>query len=149
MRPWPFMARLPTPHPSPPLNPLVPLRCNAWLHSFPKKAPGHSRGRQPFPQPASSPLETAAAGQSIAMDASLLYHEKQVTFSSSLYRIHTFRRPPVSFLGNLLCAGQVASLCGVHCLNTLLQGPYFSEVDLAQVYMKHNRSYKQEHSMAG
>ncbi|KAK9789207.1 hypothetical protein WJX73_000078 [Symbiochloris irregularis] len=28
---------------------------------------------------------------------------------------------------------QVAALCGVHCLNTLLQGPYFSEIDLAQI----------------
>lgn len=27
---------------------------------------------------------------------------------------------------------QVAALCGVHCINTLLQGPYFSELDLAQ-----------------
>lgn len=27
----------------------------------------------------------------------------------------------------------VARLCGVHCLNTLLQGSYFTEVDLAQV----------------
>jgi hypothetical protein len=28
---------------------------------------------------------------------------------------------------------QVAALCGVHCINTLLQGPYFNELDLAQV----------------
>eukprot|EP00198_Chlamydomonas_reinhardtii_P012694 XP_001702031.1 ataxin-3-like protein [Chlamydomonas reinhardtii] len=28
---------------------------------------------------------------------------------------------------------QVAALCGVHTLNTLLQGPYFSEIDLAQI----------------
>ncbi|GLC57851.1 hypothetical protein PLESTB_001280800 [Pleodorina starrii] len=28
---------------------------------------------------------------------------------------------------------QVAALCGVHCLNTLLQGPYFNEIDLAQI----------------
>lgn len=28
---------------------------------------------------------------------------------------------------------QVAALCGVHCINTLLQGPYFSEIDLAQI----------------
>ncbi len=28
---------------------------------------------------------------------------------------------------------QVAALCGVHCINSLLQGPIFSEVDLAQV----------------
>ena len=26
----------------------------------------------------------------------------------------------------------MAALCGVHCLNTLLQGPYFSEIELAQ-----------------
>ena len=28
---------------------------------------------------------------------------------------------------------QVAALCGVHCLNTLLQGPYFSGFELGQV----------------
>ncbi len=28
---------------------------------------------------------------------------------------------------------QVAALCGVHCINTLLQGPYFNEIDLAQI----------------
>lgn len=28
---------------------------------------------------------------------------------------------------------QVAALCGVHCINALLQGPYFSEIDLAQI----------------
>ncbi|KAF8068390.1 Ataxin-3-like protein [Scenedesmus sp. PABB004] len=28
---------------------------------------------------------------------------------------------------------QVAALCGVHCLNTLLQGPMFSELDLASM----------------
>lgn len=28
---------------------------------------------------------------------------------------------------------QVAALCGVHCLNTLLQGPVFTEVELAQI----------------
>lgn len=28
---------------------------------------------------------------------------------------------------------QVAALCGVHAINALLQGPYFSEVDLGQV----------------
>lgn len=31
------------------------------------------------------------------------------------------------------CSVQVAALCGQHCLNALLQGPYFTEVDLAQV----------------
>jgi ataxin-3 len=28
---------------------------------------------------------------------------------------------------------QEAGLCAVHCLNTLLQGPYFSEIDLMQI----------------
>jgi ataxin-3 len=28
---------------------------------------------------------------------------------------------------------QIAALCGVHCINTLLQGPYLNELDLAQV----------------
>eukprot|EP00897_Mesotaenium_endlicherianum_P000291 jgi/Mesen1/10262/ME000778S09601 len=28
---------------------------------------------------------------------------------------------------------QVSALCAVHCLNTLLQGPYFTEVDLASL----------------
>jgi hypothetical protein len=28
---------------------------------------------------------------------------------------------------------QAAALCGVHALNALLQGPYFTEVELAQV----------------
>jgi hypothetical protein len=27
----------------------------------------------------------------------------------------------------------VAALCGQHCLNNLLQGPYFSEVSLAEI----------------
>lgn len=28
---------------------------------------------------------------------------------------------------------QQAALCGVHALNTLLQGPYFTEIDCAEV----------------
>ncbi len=28
---------------------------------------------------------------------------------------------------------QVAALCGRHCLNSLLQGPYFSDFDLAEI----------------
>jgi hypothetical protein len=31
---------------------------------------------------------------------------------------------------------QEAALCGVHCLNTLLQGHYFTELDLAQVVQR-------------
>lgn len=27
---------------------------------------------------------------------------------------------------------QQAALCGVHAINTLLQGPYFTEIDLAE-----------------
>ena len=28
---------------------------------------------------------------------------------------------------------QVAALCGCHCLNNLLQGPYFNEIDLGEI----------------
>ena len=34
---------------------------------------------------------------------------------------------------------QVAALCGQHCLNNLLQGPYFTEVDLAEVAQELDR----------
>jgi len=36
----------------------------------------------------------------------------------------------------------VARLCGVHCLNTLLQGSYFTEVDLAQVALELDKQEK-------
>jgi hypothetical protein len=53
-------------------------------------------------------LEPAASAArtvgALDMEQTLLYHEKQI-----------------------------AALCGVHCLNTLLQGPYFSEIELAQI----------------
>jgi hypothetical protein len=49
--------------------------------------------------------------------------------------------PPViavSAAGSMLYhEKQIAALCGVHCINTLLQGPYFSELDLAQVCAGH------------
>lgn len=32
-----------------------------------------------------------------------------------------------------LHSAQVAALCGVHTINTLLQGPYINEIVLAQV----------------
>jgi ataxin-3 len=38
---------------------------------------------------------------------------------------------------------QVAGLCGVHCLNTLLQGSYFTEVDLANIALEMDRREKQ------
>ena len=31
------------------------------------------------------------------------------------------------------CGAKEAALCGVHCLNALLQGPLFSAVDLGQI----------------
>jgi hypothetical protein len=44
----------------------------------------------------------------------------------------------VAALNNMLYhEKQVAALCGVHCINTLLQGPYFNELDLAQVCAAH------------
>eukprot|EP01025_Chloroclados_australasicus_P004775 TRINITY_DN11278_c0_g1_i1.p2 TRINITY_DN11278_c0_g1~~TRINITY_DN11278_c0_g1_i1.p2 ORF type:complete len:392 (-),score=52.01 TRINITY_DN11278_c0_g1_i1:443-1570(-) len=41
---------------------------------------------------------------------------------------------------------QVSSLCGLHCLNTLLQGPYFTEFDLAHLAQQLD---KQEQQIAG
>ena len=34
---------------------------------------------------------------------------------------------------------QVAALCGQHCLNNLLQGPYFTEIDLAEIAQELDR----------
>jgi Josephin len=50
----------------------------------------------------------------------------------------------VLFCGGVACLSgtqylnrmQQAALCGVHCLNTLLQGPYFSEWDLSAIAQK-------------
>ena len=55
----------------------------------------------------------------------LLYHEKQVrpVLNPRHYQIAT----------DLPSNSQIAALCGVHCINTLLQGPTFTELDLAQV----------------
>jgi len=39
---------------------------------------------------------------------------------------------------------QVAALCGVHCLNTLLQGPIFTEIDLAQIGLQARRTTRGE-----
>lgn len=64
-----------------------------------------------------------------SVDSVLLYHEKQVRNSA-------LQTSPASSAETFLLTdfiSQVAALCGQHCLNTLLQGPYFSEVDLAQV----------------
>lgn len=69
------------------------------------------------------------------------WHERGVSdrpflFYSSIGTRHMRRLKPVSPYapcGRPLDVVQVAALCGVHCINALLQGPYFSEVDLAQV----------------
>ncbi len=44
---------------------------------------------------------------------------------------------------------QVAGLCGVHCLNTLLQGPYFTEVDLMNIAIEFDKKEKEVMSEAG
>jgi hypothetical protein len=69
----------------------------------------------------------------------LLYHEKQV---GPVRRAPRHRRACVSHAHHAQLPSpsphhtarrQVAALCGVHCINTLLQGPIFSEVDLAHI----------------
>ena len=64
-------------------------------------------------------------------DPALLYHEKQV----SLLGLRALRCEAVCWFFPIQQSSplQVASLCGVHCLNTLLQGPTFSGMDLGQV----------------
>ena len=37
---------------------------------------------------------------------------------------------------------QVAALCGQHCLNNLLQGPYYTEWDLAEIARALDRKEK-------
>jgi hypothetical protein len=44
---------------------------------------------------------------------------------------------------------QVAGLCGVHCLNTLLQGPYFTEIDLMSIAHEFDKKEKEVMSEAG
>eukprot|EP00899_Mesostigma_viride_P009675 jgi/Mesvir1/18709/Mv12421-RA.1 len=44
---------------------------------------------------------------------------------------------------------QVSRLCAVHCLNTLLQGPYFSEVELATVAQELDMREKEMMAEAG
>lgn len=34
-------------------------------------------------------------------------------------------------------------LCGVHCINSLLQGPYFDEIALSQIALKLDQEEKQ------
>jgi Ataxin-3 len=44
---------------------------------------------------------------------------------------------------------QVAGLCGVHCLNTLLQGPYFTEIDLMSIAHEFDKKEKEVMAEAG
>lgn len=64
---------------------------------------------------------------------SLLYHEPQV---NCLFVSEANGTPRCLESTARPFASQVAALCGVHCLNTLLQGPYFSEVELSQVQLQ-------------
>ena len=54
----------------------------------------------------------------------LLYHEKQASHIDVV---------ELSWRSICRVVVQEAALCGVHCLNTLLQGPYFSGFELGQV----------------
>ena len=63
---------------------------------------------------------------------SLPLHAPPLKFLSSIHRI-----PSMSSRGGssmiLYHEVQESKLCGVHCVNTVLQGPFFSELDLAAV----------------
>ena len=63
----------------------------------------------------------------------LLYHEKQASLYQNKFHGNDSVDDGYSPCLKCVIAEQVASLCGVHCLNTLLQGPTFSEMDLGQV----------------
>ena len=69
-----------------------------------------------------------------ALDYVLLYHESQVRPGCWISVVdHAQADAGAAEVSKYLLFFQVAALCGVHCLNTLLQGPYFSEVELSQV----------------
>ena len=51
---------------------------------------------------------------------------------------------PVSFLSQ-----QEGSLCAQHCLNALLQGPYFTAVDLAELGRQVDETERQQIAEAG
>eukprot|EP01132_Coremiostelium_polycephalum_P009736 gene9736-11957_t len=44
---------------------------------------------------------------------------------------------------------QIASLCGVHCINTLLQGSYFTEIDLSQIAQSLDKAEREVMSVGG
>ena len=77
-------------------------------------------------------------------DDALLYHEKQVTFRSGLTQaaVTACMMRTSSMQCFATCTDdsstgfdwvQEGSLCGVHCINTLLQGPFFGPVEMSQV----------------
>ena len=59
----------------------------------------------------------------------LLYHETQVRRIAADCKLLKLE----AVVESLMVAVQVGALCGVHAINTLLQGPYISEVELGQV----------------
>lgn len=84
------------------------------------------------------------------MHGSLLYHERQVSVHIGALDSYSCRHMLSchnseadlavysrwmhhSELGIWPLSRQDAALCGVHTLNTLLQGPYFTAVELSQV----------------
>lgn len=51
----------------------------------------------------------------------VLFYKYDITYKSNNFKTHCF------------CLQQEGSLCAQHCLNALLQGPYFTPVDLASL----------------
>jgi len=50
---------------------------------------------------------------------------------------------------NTACLQQEGSLCAQHCLNALLQGNYFTAVDLADIAKQLDESERQQMAEAG
>lgn len=50
---------------------------------------------------------------------------------------------------NISLLQQEGSLCAQHCLNALLQGPYFSAVDLAEIARQLDESEREHMAVAG
>ena len=68
----------------------------------------------------------------------LIYHEPQARHHTSgptilLAEIKKRLYYKLFVISEKMKQTQVSALCGVHTLNTLMQGPYFSEVDLATI----------------
>lgn len=66
-------------------------------------------------------------GERMAKEFAGVYHEKQVRLQAPRESPGDVRR------ASRFCAPQVGSLCAVHALNNLLQGPHVDEVMLADI----------------